>query len=134
MQTWEFAFDPKYRRKLALLGIRPDNSRVEVHEDRFAAHFGRWSVVTPWTNVKGTQITRDYTAIKAIGVRGSFKDRGATFGSSLREGLCVCFHEPVPGLLTPLGPLGNAVAHPGLTVTVEDCLGLQVEVEKRVEH
>ncbi len=129
MQTWLFDFDRRYERLLGVLGVRPDNSRVELHDDRIAVHFGRWSLATPWSNVKGTQITRDYQAIKAIGARGSFKDNGVTFGSNTNAGLCLCFHKPVPSLL---GPLGDLMKHPGMTITVEDCEGLQAEVERRI--
>lgn len=130
MQTWLFDFDRRYERFLAVLGVRPENSRAELHDDRLEVHFGRWALATPWTNVKGTQLTRDYQAIKAIGARGSLKDRGVTFGSNTREGLCLCFHEPVPSLLGPLG--GDLMKHPGMTITVQDCLGLQTEVESRI--
>ncbi len=126
MQTWPFAFAPKYQPALALLGIRPDNSMVTTSDEGFEARFGHLSVKTPWSNVKGTQITRNYTAIKAIGPRGSFKDRGATFGSNLDAGLCVCFHKGVTALAGPL------VKHPGLTVTVADVEGLQAEIEKHI--
>lgn len=129
MQTWLFDFDRRYEPMLGVLGIRPENSRVELHDDHLEVHFGRWSLSTPWSNVKDTQITRDYSAIKAIGARGSFKDFGVTFGSNTREGLCVCFHRPVPSLL---GPLGDFMKHPGMTVTVQDCEGLQSEIRGRI--
>lgn len=128
MQTWLFDFDPRFVQMLGVLGVRPENSRVELHEDHLEVHFGRWSLATPWTNVKGTQITTDYQWFKAIGPRGSFTDRGVTFGTNTREGLCICFHTPVPSLL---GPLGNLMKHPGMTVTVQNCEGLRDEVERR---
>lgn len=127
-RTWPFSFEPKYQPLLALLGIRPDNSMVTTSPEGFEARFGRLSVRTPWSNVKGTQLTRDYRAFKAIGPRGSMKDRGATFGSNTAEGLCLCFHEPVEALA------GKLMRHPGLTVTVADCAGLQAEVEAHLAN
>ena len=44
---------------------------------------------------------------------GSFKDRGVTFGTSTRQGVCVQFAEPVPALVP-----GNLLKHPACTVTV----------------
>ncbi|MFT5222383.1 MAG: hypothetical protein ACI867_000682 [Glaciecola sp.] len=130
MQTWLFDFDARYERTLAVFGIRTENSRVELHPDSLVVHFGRWSLATPWTNVKRTQMTREYTAIKAIGARGSLRDRGVTFGSNIREGLCICFIEPVPSLLGPIA--GHLFKHPGMTITVQDCEGLQAEVQRRL--
>ncbi len=125
MQTWLFDFDRRYERLLGVLGVRPENSRVELHDDRLVVHFGRWALDTPWDNVIDTQITRDYHWFKAIGARGSRTDRGVTFGTNTREGLCICFADPVTALLGPL------MKHPGLTVTVADCEGLQAEVRRR---
>jgi hypothetical protein len=42
-------------------------------------------------------------------------DRGITFGTNPRRGVCIEFHEPVPAF----DPLG-LVRHPNLTVTVAD--------------
>lgn len=126
VRTWPFAFDPTYKWLLAGLGIRPGTAMVTTDDEGFEARFGMLRVRTPWSNVKGTMLTRDYTAIKAIGPRASLKDRGATFGTNTAAGLCLCFHEPVTGLA------GRLVRHPGLTVTVADCEGLQAEVEARI--
>ena len=125
-EVFPFAFEDRYAWMLRPLGVRPDNSRVTVTDEGFEAVFGRWSLRTPWTNVKDVQITRDYHWFKAIGPRGSFADRGVTMGSSTEAGVCICFHEPVSCLLPrPRFP------HPGLTVTVEDCEGLAAEVRRR---
>ncbi|MFG1948141.1 hypothetical protein [Nonomuraea sp. NPDC048826] len=116
---YDFAFDHRYARLLGLLGIRPDTSYVLVTDDALRVRFGRWEVATPLSNVTDVRVTGPYTAIKAIGVRMSLADRGLTFGSGTREGVCVRFREPVRGS----DPLG-LMRHPGLTVTVADCAGL----------
>jgi hypothetical protein len=49
----------------------------------------------------------------------SIADRGLTFATNARRGVCIRFHHPVAGI-EPLG----VVRHPGLTVTVDDPEGL----------
>ena len=45
----------------------------------------------------------------------SFADRGLTFATNARQGLCLTFRTPITGV----DPLG-IIEHPGLTVTVAD--------------
>ncbi len=125
-QRFEFAFDPRYRPLLALMGIRPDNSEVVLTDERFVAHFGRMRISTRFSNIEGTQTSGSYRAIKAIGIRASLADWGATFGTNTDAGLCVCFREPVKGLF------GGFKRHPGLTVTVADVEGLRAAIEDRI--
>jgi len=126
-QRFTFAFDPRFRRLLGALGVRPSNSWVEVDDDHLEARFGRWRVRTPRSNLADVRITRDYLAIKAIGPRGSLADRGATFGTTTRGGVCICFHEPVTALA------GRLMRHPGLTVTVDDLEGLADAIRTRLD-
>lgn len=114
-----FAFDPVARMLLALLGIRASNSFVEVTDDQFRAHFGPWHLSTSVNNVAETCVSGPYWWLKAIGPRGSMVDRGATFGTNRRQGLCLRFRRPVGAILGP-----NRFLHPGLTVTVADPHGL----------
>lgn len=117
--TFAFDFDPRFRGLLRVLGIRPDNAVVTIDDEVFDARFGRWRLTTPVTNLCDVRVTRDYQWFKAIGPRGSAADRGCTFGTNTRAGVCVCFDEPVPGLLPT-----DRLRHPGLTVTVADVEGL----------
>ncbi|MDQ6725216.1 MAG: hypothetical protein M3066_03485 [Actinomycetota bacterium] len=118
--TFPFLFDPVHRTFALLFGITPDNARVEVADGHLLARYGPWSVRTPLTNVASTVVTGPYSSVKTIGPgRMSMVDRGLTFASNGSRGLCICFHEPVPGL-EPTGRL----RHPGLTVTVADIDGL----------
>jgi hypothetical protein len=119
MTHFEFAFDPRFRWLLAGLGVRPTTAGVTVTADRLVARFGPWVCATPLTNVSAVEISGPYRWYTAIGPRGSFVDRGLTFGSTTAGGVCVLFHQPVRGLV----PLGSA-RHPGLTVTVADREGL----------
>ena len=116
MKTFQFAFDPLWRPLLAVVaGATPDNSMVAVGDGRLVVDFGRFGIDTPLENIKDVQVTRDYAWFKAIGVRGSLADRGATYGSSTAGGVCVCFHEPLNAM-----PLFSS---PGLTMTVVDIDG-----------
>ena len=123
MQRFPFSFDPKFRGFLRLAGIHPGNSEVVVSEDTFRARFGRFRVTTPMDNVTDASVTGDYHWWKAIGVRYSFSDGGATFGSNNDAGVCVRFRKPVP-VYTRL------LRHPGLTVTVEDPEGVVAAIDK----
>lgn len=126
-QTFAFAFDPRFRPMLRLLGVRPENSSVTIDDEHFDARFGRWRLKTPVSNLKDVQITRGYQWFKAIGPRGSAADRGCTFGSNADAGVCVCFHEPVGALISK-----DILKHPGLTVTVADVEGLAEAVRRRL--
>lgn len=122
-RTFPFRFDAASL-PLRLLGVWPSTARVDVTDTHLDVRFGPWSCRTPLTNVKDVRITRDYTAVKAIGPRGSMADAGATFGTSTVGGVCICFHERVSAL-TP------AAVHPALTVTVVDLEGLADHLRDR---
>jgi len=125
-QRFPFAFDPRFRPLLAALGIRPGNSEVVVDDERFLARFGRWEARTSLANLAEVSTSGDYRWYRAIGPRGSLADRGASFGSNARAGVCVRFHTPIPVLL------GKRVLHPGLTVTVADPEALATELRHRI--
>lgn len=118
--TFDFSFDPLYQAVALLFGITPGRSSVAVEEGKLLARFGLWSVSTDVANVEGTEITGPYRTLTTIGpAHLSLADRGLTFASNPRQGLCIRFREPVPGI----EPTGR-VRHPGLTVTVADVEGL----------
>jgi hypothetical protein len=118
--TFRFLFSPGYRAVALLFGVTPKNSMVEVADGRLRARFGRWTLETSLDNVVGTRVSGPYGRLRTIGpAHLSLADRGLTFASNRRRGLCIEFREPVPGL-EPTGRL----RHPGLTVTVADVDGL----------
>ena len=118
-ETFEFEFEDRYRPLLRLLGVTPETSSVVVGDGMLRCRFGPWSLDTPLSNITCVSRTGPYRGYRAIGARGSFADRGVTFGTTTRGGLCVEFAEPVPALLPT-----DAVRHPGLTLTVRDIDGL----------
>jgi hypothetical protein len=114
--TMAFARDRAFALASLPFGVTSDNARVEVHHDRFVAHFGRWTVDTPLENITSAEVSGPYDWYKVIGpAHLSVSDRGLTFATTNRMGVCLTFREPVRGI----DPLG-VVRHPGLTVTVAE--------------
>jgi hypothetical protein len=114
--TFRFSFSPAYRLASLPFGITPGSARVDVGDGLLHARFGLWSVKTPLDNVLGAASTGPYGRLRTMGpARLSVADRGLTFATNGRRGLCIRFREPVPGL----EPTGR-IRHPGLTVTVTD--------------
>ena len=118
--TFDFAFDPLYQAVALPFGITPGRSGVTVEDGRLRAWFGPWRVATDVANVEGTEITGPYRILTTIGpAHLSLADRGLTFASNPRKGLCIRFREPVPGIVPT-----DRVRHRGLTLTVGDVEGL----------
>jgi hypothetical protein len=114
--TFPFAAHPILGRVSRLFGVSPERAVVEVHPDRVLARFGPWLVDTPLTNVVSAEVSGPYHWLRVIGpARLSLADRGLTFATTDRAGVCLRFHEPVRGI-DPLGLLH----HRGLTVTVAE--------------
>ncbi|WP_217919972.1 hypothetical protein [Actinomadura sp. BRA 177] len=114
-ERFEFAFDRRLARPLALLGIRPDTCRLLLTASWLEVRFGPWTVRTPLDNVAGAELTGPFKVWKVIGARMSMADRGLTFGTNTEQGVCIRFHQPVRGI-EPSGVL----RHPGLTLTIAD--------------
>ena len=123
VESFDFAFEPRYRRLLWALGVTPARSWVRIGDGSLQVRFGPWRFRTDVANVECCEVTGPYRAHRAIGPHISLVDRGLSFGSSTDRGLCLRFHEPVPGRET----LG-LVHHPGLTVTVADIDGLAAAI------
>jgi hypothetical protein len=121
-----FDFEPGYRLAALLFAVTPGRAWVDVGDDELSARFGLWRLSTPLANVVGTQVTGPYAMLKTIGpAHLSLVDRGLTFATNGRRGLCISFARPVTGL-DPTGRL----RHPGLTVTVADVDGLAEAVAR----
>ncbi|MEV7099399.1 hypothetical protein AB0M80_41895 [Amycolatopsis sp. NPDC051045] len=90
-------------------------SGLELDAGGLRVRFGPWLVETPLSNLAGAEAAGPYSALRVFGVRLSLADRGLTFGTTTRGGVCLRFREPVRGL-DPWGLL----RHPGLTVTVSE--------------
>jgi hypothetical protein len=115
IEQFEFAFDSRFRPFLALIGVTSGTAHVTLTAEQLVARFGPWTCETAIGNVRDVCRTGPYHWYKAIGPRGSFVDRGLTFGTTTRGGVCVLLRQPVPGL-TPVDPL----RHPGITLTLAE--------------
>jgi len=114
MRRFPFSVDPLWRLPLRLIGVRPSSAYVEVN-DELLIRFGPWVVRTPMSNVTGATVTGPYSTWKVIGPHLSLADRGLTFGTNSRRGVCIEFRTPVRALAP-----GRVLTHPSVTVTVAD--------------
>lgn len=99
---------------LRMLGVWSAGSGVRVDDDVLDITYGPWRLTTPMNNIARADVGGPYSPWRAIGARLSLADRGLTFGSSAKAGVCIRFRHPVPGI-EPTGLL----LHPSVTVTVE---------------
>ncbi|WP_169945093.1 hypothetical protein [Microbispora sp. H11081] len=126
-QRYAFDFDPRFAPLLSVLGIRPDTAGVLVGPGTLRVRFGPWVTETPLANVSGVETTGPYSPWRAIGVHVSLADRGLTFATNTRRGLCVRFREPIRG-----GEPFGLLRHSGLTVTVADPAALAEKLSRRL--
>jgi hypothetical protein len=115
MEHCTFEFDHRFRLLLALLGVRPSSAHLVVDADELVIRFGPWQLRTPRDNIVGAKLTGPHRWWKVIGPHLSARDRGVTFGTTAKAGVCLTFEKPVPGLI----PSGT-VRHPAATVTVTE--------------
>jgi len=107
---FDFAFARPLSWPLALIGVTPWTAHVDVTDDQLSVRFGPWSLVTPLSNVEGATVTGPYLPFKVLGPHVSLADRGVTFGTTWRRGVCVRFRRPVSAAL-PAGLLHHPDAH-----------------------
>lgn len=121
VQSFGFKFASAYRALGAVFGVTPSNTKVVVTADTLEVKFGPWHLETPLSNIVEVRPTGPYSFIKTAGpAHLSFSDRGATFATNGERGLCIKFHEPVPGI----DPT-RTIKHPAVTVTVDDVEALE---------
>ena len=126
MLRFPFRFDPVYRRLARPFGVTPELAWVDLGKGEFEARYGRWRVRTPLGNVAHAAVTGPYAFWKTAGpARLGITDRGLTFASNGVSGVCVTFHEPVPGMAA------GRIRHPEITVTVLDVNGLVEALAQR---
>jgi hypothetical protein len=122
---FDFEFSQPWSWPLAFLGVTPWTAHVDVTDEEFAVRFGPWSLTTPLSNVEGATLTGPYPPFKVLGAHISLADRGVTFGTSWRRGVCVRFRRPVAGALP-----NGLVMHPAATVTVTEPEQLTALIER----
>ncbi len=115
-REFEFAFEGRYRLPALAFGITPATAQVVVTAHELLVRFGPWRLRTALANVAGTEVSRGYAFHRTAGPPHlSLADRGVTFATNSRQGLCIEFVEPVHAI-EPAGVL----RHPAATVTVAD--------------
>lgn len=125
IRQFAFDFDPAHQWSSLPFGVTPATSFIRVDENDLWVRFGLWSVRTPLTNLIGWERSGPYAFVRTFGpARLSFADKGLTFATNSRAGVCVTFATPVRGL----DPLG-LIRHPGLTVTPVDIDGFLAALE-----
>lgn len=129
LQAFGFDFEPRYRPVLLPWGVTPATATAVVGRGEggrvLRVRFGPWLVDTTLDNVADVTLDGPYRAYRVIGPHVSMADRGVTFGTNTRAGVCMRFHEPVGALF------GRHLRHPGLTITVEDPTGFAQLVRVR---
>lgn len=112
----EFAFHRAFVLPAALVGVRPTTAHLRIEDRHLDVRFGPWRVRVPLSEIASAEVTGPYAWPKVIGPPHlSLADRGLTFATTNREGVCIRFRRPVRGI-EPVGLL----RHPALTVTVRD--------------
>lgn len=128
MEEFGFRFNLVHRLAGAAFLISPATTSVvldHVHEV-LVARFGPWRVATALSNIESTTVTGPYPPTKTVGPpHVSLANRGLTFATNDRRGLCIRFRSPVPGV-EPFGLL----RHLAITVTVDDVPRLQAALAR----
>jgi hypothetical protein len=115
-RRFPLAFEPAFRLVDRALGVTEDRAYVEVDRHHLRVRFGPWSAEVPRDDVAAVDVTGPYHLAKVLGPPHlSLADRGVTFATNRRRGVCIRLSRPVPAI-EPLGLL----RHPSITVTVED--------------
>ncbi len=116
VQRFAFEFDSAHRAASLPFGVTPATTSVQLNDSELYVRFGPWSVRTPRENIAGVELSGPYAWVKTAGpARLSFADKGLTFATNGKAGVCLRFVEPVRGL----DPLG-LIRHPGLTLTIAE--------------
>lgn len=114
-----FRFVLAYRVAGFPFGVTPGRAWAAVADGRLDVRFGPWRVRTPLANVAGAEVTGPYAFLKTAGpAHLAITDRGLTFATNGRRGVCLRFREPVAGI-EPFG----VIRHPTLTLTLADIEG-----------
>jgi hypothetical protein len=118
-QRFAFDWDLAYRAAGLPFGVTPRTAYAEVTVAELHVRFGLWSLRTPRANVVGAEETGGYAFLKTAGPPHlSFSDRGVSFATNGRSGVCLRFDRPVPAI----DPTRRLV-HPGATLTLTDPAG-----------
>lgn len=126
VRRFTFSFERRYRAPARLFGVTPRTTGIEVVGGRLRVRFGPWRVETTLDNIASVSLTGPYAFLKTAGpAHLGITDRGLTFATNSRTGVCLEFGMPVPGI----DPLG-VIRHPNLTVTPSDPAALAAALRR----
>jgi hypothetical protein len=124
MPHHDFAFSPAYRLSGFPFGVTPGTTGVDVDDGMLRVRFGPWRLLTQVDNVEGIEESGDYAFLKTAGpAHLSLADRGITFATNARQGLCIRFVDRVRVDL----PVGH-LSCPAATLTVADPQALRSDL------
>lgn len=116
MARHDFAFTAAYRAVAVPFLVSPRTSWIDVSDGALRVRFGPWRAETLVRNISSVQKTGGYSFVKTAGpAHLSLADKGVTFATNGRRGVCLQFADRVR-VDAPVGHLSC----PGLTVTPED--------------
>ncbi len=116
-----FAFETRYARAERLFRVTPATTGIVLTGSQLRVRFGPWRVVVGRYNITGVTVTGPYAFAKTAGpARLGITDRGLTFATNSRAGVCLEFAAPITGI----DPAGW-IRHPNLTLTPDDVDGLR---------
>ncbi len=119
IERFDFDWDPLYRPAGVLFGVTPWTAHVDVSPSELVVRYGLWSLRSALINITGVELSTDYSYVKTAGPPHlSLSDRGISFATNGRRGVCVSFREAVKGI----DPTGR-IRHPAATLTVGDLEG-----------
>ena len=125
-----FLFERRYEVAARIFGVTPARTSIVVADGRLRARFGPWRVDTALANITAVALTGPYAFVKTAGpAHLTFSDRGLTFATNSRAGVCMEFADPITGI----DPLGK-IRHPNLTLTPADCPGLVAALDLGRQH
>src|SRR5438270_6360858 len=94
-----FAWEPRYQQLSRFFGVTPQRSWVDVDQERLDAHFGRWRLQTPLSNIRAVDTTGPYNFFKTAGpAHLGITDLGLTFATNHSRGVLLTFRERVRGV------------------------------------
>lgn len=112
--SFKFVFENRVAPLSFGLGVTPWTTGLDVEDGTLRIRFGVWSLTTSLDNVVAAEVSGPYNWLKVAGPpRLSLADRGITFATTTKRGVCIKFRDPV-SVLVPF------LRHPAITVTVED--------------
>jgi hypothetical protein len=111
---YHFDFAPAYRLPALVFGITPATAWVDLGPSEIRVRFGPWRLRAALSDVTEVSQSGGYKFVKTAGpAHLSLADRGVTFATNGKAGVCVQFRRPVAGI----DPT-RRILHPNATMTV----------------